>query len=57
MNNNLFIKIIILIIMSLFLIVSTIVLFENDLVYLVWACMSGLWLIYMLLEELKGGGK
>lgn len=57
MNNNLFIKIIILIIMSLFLIVSTIVLFENDLVYLVWACMSGLWLIYMLLEELKGGRK
>lgn len=57
MNNNLFIKIIVLIIMSLFLIVSTIALFENDLVYLVWACMSGLWLIYMLLEELKGGGK
>lgn len=55
MQNNLFIKIIILIIMLLFLIVSTIALFQNDLVYLVWACMAGLWLLYMTLEQLKGG--
>lgn len=56
-----FVKIIALIVILLFLVVSIVVLsIDRTLVFLTWACVSGLWAITIYLDllkerELKGG--